>query len=465
MIPDPTFRQLEKQCEQLEIQLTAFEGTVPDKKNESNVLHIKEKAEEIFNFILGGHSETLLGRVLTINERAQALLEEINAIASRANVAPAAPSSAAVPARVSSELSVEIDYKRVIDKLEFDILKTQDQSGQPQTVVPGSRNPAGTLIMFEYKDGYRFGTLIDGHPDINNDGRYCVVAFDNISGQPDVHWHRPKNLYLVKAEEEHRAALRPVAAARVIAAQVPAVQVPAALPASNPFAPVARDEITSAKILDPSSLFFPMITEHLEELNDALAIVDVRDVQTIEDHQILAVMVCYLSAERAVHEIVPGLFLGGGNYTPTAHHIYHYDGSRGPVTFDQVICATRDRPTGYFTPARGTDVYDVPSDPSRSPPDVTLDSLKDNNQADLNAAIRTLDESLKRGRRTFVYCSQGKDRSASIVIGYLMSKYNLSYDQALTFVRSKRYIVDPSPAYVEFFEKDFKKLDLGDNQI
>ena len=64
-----------------------------------------------------------------------------------------------------------------------------------------------------------------------------------------------------------------------------------------------------------------------------------------------------------------------------------------------------------------------------------------------------------------MYCSQGKDRSASIVIGYLMSKYDLTYDQALTFVRSKRYVADPSPAFVEFFEKDFKKLDLGDNQI
>ena len=228
------------------------------------------------------------------------------------------------------------------------------------------------------------------------------------------------------------------------------------------FETITRDAIINAKILDPSSLFNHVKAQHPEDLDDILLMLDIPSVDDIHDGEIPIVMGQYLVVECAVHEIVPGLFLGGGNYTPKDHHIHHYDGSDGPVMIEQVICATRDRPKGCFKPAEGALIHEVPSDPKRSPPDVTLESLKDNNQADLNTAIRILDESLKSGRKTFVYCSQGKDRSVSIVIGYLMSKYDLTYDQALTFVRSKRFISEPGPAYVAFFEENFKKVDLGE---
>lgn len=460
-----TISQLEKQYEQLDIQLAIFERSGPATKNEESVLHIKAKAEEVLNqaFRLGKDiNESFITKVLTLTERAEELLKRINKIASNAKVAPAASSSAVQARPVSPEPA--IDYQHVIDRSEFDSLKIQDQSGQAQTVVTGKKYPADTLVMLEYpaiKGCFRFGTLVDGQPgsakyldehgfEIDRTGRYQVLAFVDYAGRSQFHWHQAKNLYLVNPEEAHRTAPRPLAA----------LQAPAVL--QNSFAPITGEVITSAAVQDLSSLYYQVITEHPEDLNDALAMLSIPGVQEIQDHEISAVMVCYINAECAVHEILPGLFLGGGNYTPKDHHIYRYDGSRGPVMFDQVICATRDRPQGCFNPARGTPCHEVPSDPNRSPPDVTLDSLKANNQAGLNAAIRRLDESLKSGRRTFVYCSQGKDRSASIVIGYLMSKYHVTYQQALTFVRSRRFIADPGPAYVEFFEHDFKKLDLGD---
>ena len=46
-----------------------------------------------------------------------------------------------------------------------------------------------------------------------------------------------------------------------------------------------------------------------------------------------------------------------------------------------------------------------------------------------------------------VHCVQGKSRSASIVIYYLMKKYNYTYDRALELLRSKRSVVNPNKGF------------------
>lgn len=43
----------------------------------------------------------------------------------------------------------------------------------------------------------------------------------------------------------------------------------------------------------------------------------------------------------------------------------------------------------------------------------------------------------------FVHCKQGKSRSASVVIAYLMHKNGWSYQEAITFVKEKRKEVKP----------------------
>ena len=46
-----------------------------------------------------------------------------------------------------------------------------------------------------------------------------------------------------------------------------------------------------------------------------------------------------------------------------------------------------------------------------------------------------------------VHCVQGKSRSASIVIYYLMKKYNYTYDRALELLRRKRSVVNPNKGF------------------
>src|SRR5262245_41718261 len=55
----------------------------------------------------------------------------------------------------------------------------------------------------------------------------------------------------------------------------------------------------------------------------------------------------------------------------------------------------------------------------------------------------------KAGRTVFVHCHAGISRSGMVVTAYLMRKHKWSRDEALKFVRTKRSIADPNPAFME----------------
>jgi protein-tyrosine phosphatase len=46
-----------------------------------------------------------------------------------------------------------------------------------------------------------------------------------------------------------------------------------------------------------------------------------------------------------------------------------------------------------------------------------------------------------------IHCREGRSRSATILIAYIMKYYNKSYDDALEYVRSKRSVVKPNPGF------------------
>lgn len=51
--------------------------------------------------------------------------------------------------------------------------------------------------------------------------------------------------------------------------------------------------------------------------------------------------------------------------------------------------------------------------------------------------------------KIFVHCHAGKSRSASIIIYYLMKKYNLSFENALKRLKEIRFIVEPNTWYTK----------------
>jgi protein-tyrosine phosphatase len=74
--------------------------------------------------------------------------------------------------------------------------------------------------------------------------------------------------------------------------------------------------------------------------------------------------------------------------------------------------------------------------------------IKDNNQDDISDIIEQtydlIDEHLSKGDGILVHCFMGASRSATVIIYYLMKKYNITYEQALSYVSNKRKVVNLS---------------------
>ena len=61
--------------------------------------------------------------------------------------------------------------------------------------------------------------------------------------------------------------------------------------------------------------------------------------------------------------------------------------------------------------------------------------------------FEVLDENQRLGRGTLVHCYAGVSRSASVVIGYLISRYGMSYPDALVHVQNARDVVNPNVGF------------------
>ncbi|HJZ91283.1 MAG TPA: dual specificity protein phosphatase [Gemmataceae bacterium] len=66
----------------------------------------------------------------------------------------------------------------------------------------------------------------------------------------------------------------------------------------------------------------------------------------------------------------------------------------------------------------------------------------------LRAKVDWIAEQRRAGRKTFVHCLNGVSRSALVITAYLMAEYSWTRDEALAFMRSKRPIVRPNPAFM-----------------
>ena len=71
-----------------------------------------------------------------------------------------------------------------------------------------------------------------------------------------------------------------------------------------------------------------------------------------------------------------------------------------------------------------------------------------NNEWDqISEAIQFIHDNRKNGENVLVNCAQGKSRSSTVVVGYLMVTQNMSFDEALVFTQSKRSIADPNEGF------------------
>ena len=86
--------------------------------------------------------------------------------------------------------------------------------------------------------------------------------------------------------------------------------------------------------------------------------------------------------------------------------------------------------------------------------DITLD---DTPQADLLTALRKLIVILEKekGKKVLVHCVAGVSRSPSLVIGYLIYRDGLSYEEAYKKVKEARPFIYPNVGFVKQLMQSF----------
>jgi protein-tyrosine phosphatase len=62
--------------------------------------------------------------------------------------------------------------------------------------------------------------------------------------------------------------------------------------------------------------------------------------------------------------------------------------------------------------------------------------------------IKLMDSYLKSGKQVLVNCFAGVSRSTTIVIAYLMYKNKWNVKEAIDFVRTKRYFINPNHGFI-----------------
>jgi dual specificity phosphatase 12 len=81
--------------------------------------------------------------------------------------------------------------------------------------------------------------------------------------------------------------------------------------------------------------------------------------------------------------------------------------------------------------------------------------------------IRYIADGVNSGQNVYVHCQAGISRSSTIVIAFLMSKYGITYSEAFTLVKSKRW-VSPNEGFVQqlsLFEEMQYTLDANNRKF
>lgn len=88
-------------------------------------------------------------------------------------------------------------------------------------------------------------------------------------------------------------------------------------------------------------------------------------------------------------------------------------------------------------------------------------SVDDSNEDDLAKHFERAFRFIDKGRRhggVLVHCHAGFSRSPSITIGYLMSRQQLSFEEAYNYIKSKDSLIEPNEGFVEQLKQLEKRL-------
>mmetsp|Transcript_14639 Transcript_14639/g.27780 ORF Transcript_14639/g.27780 Transcript_14639/m.27780 type:complete len:190 (+) Transcript_14639:43-612(+) len=84
--------------------------------------------------------------------------------------------------------------------------------------------------------------------------------------------------------------------------------------------------------------------------------------------------------------------------------------------------------------------------------------------SDVVTRIRPIVQFIHKGRLqgggVYVHCLRGVSRSSAMIIAYLMAVFDLEYDEAFRFLKSKRWCAFPNPGFQRQLSKLFDRRSL-----
>ncbi len=78
-----------------------------------------------------------------------------------------------------------------------------------------------------------------------------------------------------------------------------------------------------------------------------------------------------------------------------------------------------------------------------------LDSPDQDLLSNLEPALQFIDQVVSRGGKILIHCQAGVSRSASVLIAFIMWKWNIGFIEALNLVRRHRPITNPNSGFTE----------------
>ncbi|CAH2060824.1 unnamed protein product, partial [Iphiclides podalirius] len=153
-----------------------------------------------------------------------------------------------------------------------------------------------------------------------------------------------------------------------------------------------------------------------------------------------------LCTQSCYSQIVPGLYLSN---------------ARAAVDASVIRCLN-------ITHVLTVETHKIPKSAFPDPHIVTLfirayDSPDTNLLPYFPMANAFIDDGIKRGN-VLVHCHFGVSRSATLVIAYIMEKYKLRFEEAFSYVRSRRRFINPNPGFVSQL-REFERLNYDVNGL
>eukprot|EP00746_Dinoflagellata_sp_MGD_P161075 gnl/MRDRNA2_/MRDRNA2_88102_c0_seq1.p1 gnl/MRDRNA2_/MRDRNA2_88102_c0~~gnl/MRDRNA2_/MRDRNA2_88102_c0_seq1.p1 ORF type:complete len:197 (+),score=36.57 gnl/MRDRNA2_/MRDRNA2_88102_c0_seq1:55-645(+) len=71
---------------------------------------------------------------------------------------------------------------------------------------------------------------------------------------------------------------------------------------------------------------------------------------------------------------------------------------------------------------------------------------------DLQDAICAIDNMLLDGCSVLVHCRQGKSRSGTLTVAYIMAKKHMNVEDALTYVKERREVAHPNQGFIHWLQ-------------